>query len=137
MLKFSQILSAINIPGCKIATVFTLILVPLTHNEFTITDPFSFAKEIITYDSSLYVASLIIKYLFIDIPLNETNLYNGKLSKKNHFKFLETETSASSFSSDDLLYKEADGVAMAFVLGAILANVLLSHYIPLRKTMPR
>ena len=147
MLKFSQILSAINIPGCKIATVFTLILVPLTHNEFTITDPFSFAKEIITYDSSLYVASLIIKYLFIDIPLNETinnfvsdlhnkNLYNGKLSKKNHFKFLETETSASSFSSDDLLYKEAEGVAMTFVLGAILANVLLSHYIPLRKTMP-
>ena len=78
--------------------VLTIILVPLTHNEVTITDPFSFAKEIITYNSSLYVASLIIKYLFIDISLNETinnfvsdlhnkNLYDGKPAKKNISNF--------------------------------------------------
>ena len=79
-------------------------LEPLTHNELTIKDSFSFAKDITTYDSSLYMASLDVESLFTNIPLNETinncvsdlhnkNLYNGKLSKRDLFKLLETATS--------------------------------------------
>ena len=48
------------------------ILEPFTHNEFTVKDSFSFAKDIITYDSSLYMASLDVESLFTNIPLNET-----------------------------------------------------------------
>ena len=110
------------------------ILEPLTHNKFTIKDSFSFAKDITTYDNSLYMASLDVESLFTNIPLNETinncvsdlhnkNLYNGKLSKRDLFKLLETATSESSFIFDYLLYKQVDGVAMGSPLGPILANV--------------
>ena len=106
--KFGPILSAINTPGYNIATFLIPILEPLTHNEFTIKDSFSFAKEITTYDNSLYMDSLDVESLFTNIPLNETinncvgdlhntNLYNGKVSKRDLFKLLETVTSESSY----------------------------------------
>ena len=118
MPKFRPILSAINTPGYNLAKFLIPILEPLTHNEFTIKDSFSFAKDITTYDSSLYMASLDVESLFTNIPLNETinncvsdlhnkNLYNGKLSKRDLFKLLETATSKSSFIFDYLLYKYA------------------------------
>ena len=95
------------------------ILEPLTHNEFTIKDSFSFAKEITTYDSSFYMASLDVESLFTNIRLNETinncvsdlrnkNIYNGELSKSNLFKLLETAASESSFIFDYILYKQVD-----------------------------
>ena len=34
------------------------MLEALTHNEFTFKDSLNFAKEVTTYDSSLYMASL-------------------------------------------------------------------------------
>ena len=137
--KFRPILSAINTPGYNLAKFLIPILEPLTHNEFTIKDSFSFAKDITTYDSSLYMASLDVESLFTNIPLNETinncvsdlhnkNLYNGKLSKRDLFKLLETATSESSFIFDYLLYKQVDGVAMGSPLGPTLANAFLCHY---------
>ena len=136
--KFRPILSAINTPGYNLAKFLIPILEPLTHNEFTIKDSFSFAKDITTYDSSLYMASLDVESLFTNIPLNETinncvsdlhnkNLYNGKLSKRDLFKLLETATSESSFIFDYLLYKQVDGVAMGSPLGPTLANAILCH----------
>ena len=99
------------------------ILEPLTHNEFTVKDSFSFAKEITKYDSSLFMASLDVESLFTNIPLKETvnncvshlhnkNLYNGKLNKSDLFKPLETATSESSFICDFLLHKQIEKVAM-------------------------
>ena len=96
--KFRPILSAINTAGYNLAKFLIPILEPLTHNEFTIKDSFSFAKDITTYDSSLYMASLDVESLFTNIPLNETinncvsdlhnkNLYNGKLSKETFSNF--------------------------------------------------
>ena len=104
MPKFPPILSAINTPGYNLAKFLIPILEPFTHNEFTIKDSFSFAKEIMTYDSSLYMAKLDVESLFTNIPVNETinncvsdlnnkNLYNGRLSKRDLFKLLETATS--------------------------------------------
>ena len=62
--KFRPILSAINTPGYNLAKFLIPILEPLTHNEFTIKDSFSFAKDITTYDSSLYMARLDVESLF-------------------------------------------------------------------------
>ena len=58
MPKFRQIFSAINTRGYNLAQFLIPILEPLTHNEFTVKDSFSFAKEITNYDSSLFMASL-------------------------------------------------------------------------------
>ena len=115
------------------------ILEPLTYNEFTVKDSFSFAKDITTYNSSLYMASLDVKSLYTNIPLNETinnygsdlhnkNLYNRKLSKRDLFKHLETATSESFSIFDYLLYKQVDGVARGSPLGPTFANAFLCHY---------
>ena len=81
----------------------------------------------------MYVASLGVDSLFTNIPLNEAinncvsylhnkNLYNGKLSKRDLLKVLETATSESSFIFDYLLYKQVDGVGMSSLLGFTLGN---------------
>ena len=137
--KFRPILAAKNTSGYNLAKFLIPIPVPLTHDELTIKNSVGFAKDITTFDSSLYMASLDVESLFTNIPLNETinncvsdlhnkNLYNGKLSKKDLFKLLETATSESSFIFDYLLYKQVDGVAMGSPLGPTLANAFLCHY---------
>ena len=138
MSKFRPILSAFNTPGYNLAKFLIPILEPLTHNEFTAKDLFSFAKEITKHDSSLFMASLDVKSLFTNIPLKETNncvtdlhnknLYNKKLNKSDLFKLLETATSESSPIFDFLLYKQIDRVAMGSTLGPTLANALLCQY---------
>ena len=76
--------------------------------------------------------------LMLSLYLNETinncvsdlhnkNLYNGKLSKRDLLKLLETATSESSFIFDYLLYKQVDSVAMGSPLGPTLANAFSCH----------
>ena len=137
--KFRPIMSAINTPAYNLAKFLIPILEPFIHNEFTVKDSFSFAKDIITYDSSLYMASFDFESIFTNIPLNETvnicvsdldneNLYNRKLNKRDLFNFLDTATGKSSFIFDYLLYKKVDGVAMGSPLGPTLANAFLCYY---------
>ena len=136
--KFRPILSVINTPEYNIAKFLIPILERLTHNDFTTKDSFSFAKEITTCDSSLYMASLDVESLFINILLKEIinncvsdlsdkNLYNGKLSSRDIFKLLETAVSESSFLFDYLLYKQVDGEAMGSPLVPTLANDILKY----------
>ena len=83
------------------------------------------------------MASVDVESIFTNIPLNETinncvsdlhNKNDGKLSKRDFFKLLETATSESSFIFDYLHYKQVDGVAMGSPLGSTLANAFLCHY---------
>ena len=138
-LYFRLNLAAINTAGCNLAKFLIWILEPLTHNEFTIKESFSFAKENKKYNSCLFIANYDVESLFTKIPLKETinncvfnpyskNLYNEKLNKSDLFKLLETATSESSFIFDFLLYKQIDGVAMGSPLGPTLANAFLCHY---------
>ena len=69
--KYRPILSAINTPGYNLAKFLIPILESLTHNEFTVKDSFSFAKETTNYDSSLFMASLSVESLLTNIPLKE------------------------------------------------------------------
>ena len=69
--SFWPILSAIGTPTYKIARFCDQLLKPLTNNEYTLKNSFSFAK-VLELDSSLFMASFDIKSLFTDIPLTET-----------------------------------------------------------------
>ena len=108
MPNLRPVLSPIYTPGYNLAKFLIPILEPLTHNEFTVKNSFSFAKEITNYDSSLFMSSLVVESLFTNIPLKETinncvsdlqnkNLYNEKLNKSGLFKLLEVATSKFSF----------------------------------------
>ena len=62
--SFRPILSAIGTLTYKLAKFCGQLLKPLTNNEYTIKNSFSFAKEVLEFDSSLFMASFDIKPLY-------------------------------------------------------------------------
>ena len=68
---FRPILSAIKTPSYNIVKHLVPILEPITTNQSTIKNSFKFAKEVIEQDSGLFMASLDVESLFINIPLEE------------------------------------------------------------------
>ena len=72
LLSCRPILSAIGTPTCKLAKFLVPILEPLTTNEYTIKDSFTFAEELQSFYSKLVIASFDIESLFTNIPLQET-----------------------------------------------------------------
>ena len=76
--SFHPIVSAIGTPTYKLAKFCDQLLKPLTNNEYTIKDSFSFAKEVLEFDASLFMASFDIKPLFTNITLTKTlNIYRN------------------------------------------------------------
>ena len=65
-------MSAIGTPTYKLAKFLIPILEPLTTNEYTIKDSFTFAEELRSFDSKLVMTSFDIESLFTNIPLQET-----------------------------------------------------------------
>ena len=137
--QFRPILSAINTPVYKLAKYLVPILSPLTVDDYTVKDSFTFAKEVINFDHNLFMASLDVESLFTNIPVDETiknavddlfssNMYRGKLSKSELYYLLKLATSESSFIFDNILYKQIDGVAMGSPLRPTLANAFLCHF---------
>ena len=82
---FWPILSAIGTPTYKLAKFCDQLLLPLTKSKYTIKDSFSFAKEVVEFYASLFMASFDIKSLFTNIPLTETlNLCVQNLFQKSN-----------------------------------------------------
>ena len=86
--------SAIGTPTYKLAKLLIPILEPLTTNEYTIKDSFTFAEKLQSFDLKLVIASFDIESLFTNIPLQETI----DLCVENLF--------------DQQFYKQHDGVAI-------------------------
>ena len=95
---------------------FGQILSPLTVNDYTTKDSFSFAKEVFNFDHSLFMARLDVESLFTNIPIDETiknavddlfsnNMYQGKPSKSDLYYLLKLATSKTYFIFDNILYK--------------------------------
>ena len=137
--SFRPILSAISTPTYKLAKFLVPMLEPLTTNEYTIKDSFTFAKELQSFDSKLGMASFDIESLFTNIPLQETidlcveNLFQDRthvdnLSKDSFRELLTRTMSESLILFDQEFYKQHDGVAMGFPLGPTLGNVFLCYH---------
>ena len=78
------ILSAINTPSYKLAKFLVPLLTPLTSNDSTIKDSFSFAEEVFSFDCAYYMTSFDMESLFTNIPLEETiNICVDKLFENN------------------------------------------------------
>ena len=86
---FYPILSAIRTPTNNLAKFWDQLLKPLTSNDYTIKDSFSFTEEVLDFDTSCFMASFDIKSLFTNIPLTETlkfgiqNLYRNQVHDNN------------------------------------------------------
>ena len=105
---FRPISSAIGTSTNKLAKFCDTLLNPVTTNECTIKDSFSFAKEIEEFDPNLIMASFDVKSLFTNIFLLETiglcdeNLYRNhkhidNLSKGSFRRLLEMAMYESFF----------------------------------------
>ena len=70
--QFWPILSAINTQVYKLAKYLVPILSPLTVNDWTVKDSFTFAKNVANFDHNLFMASPDVESLFTSIPVNET-----------------------------------------------------------------
>ena len=80
--SFRPISSAISTPTYDLVKFLVPILKPLTENEYTVHDSFSFASEVSKFNSKNLMASLDVESLFTNIPLEETidNIINGLFS---------------------------------------------------------
>ena len=87
--SFWPILSAIGTPTYKLAKFLVSMLEPLTTNEYTVKDSFTFGLELQSFDSILVMISFDIESLFTNIPLQETidlcveNLFKDKTHVDN------------------------------------------------------
>ena len=115
------------------------ILKPLTENEYTVHDSFSFASEVSKFNSKNLMASLDVEILFTNIPLEETidNIINDLfLTTDKVYNFEREELKQlltfaayqSFFIFDGEYYTQIDAVAMGSPLGPTLANAFLYHF---------
>ena len=137
--KFRPIISMTGTPTYKLSKFLVPIIDPITRNEYTVKDSFTFAKEVVEFDSTLHMSSLDITSLFTNIPLNETtNIICDELFKNtqvikgmNKSVFRELLVMAldeTCFVFDGKLYKQCDGVSMGSPLGPSYANAFLSKH---------
>ena len=140
--KLRPILSAINTPTYRLAKFLVGIMEPLTTDEFTVKDTFTFAQEIRSQDSTKRMSSFDVDALFTNIPLDETiniccdELFKNKnprdtvsgLTKKQFRQLLELATKESFILFNGNYYKQIDGVAMGSPLGPTLANIFLCYH---------
>ena len=136
---FRPILSAIGTPTYLLSKFLVPIMSPITTNEHSISNSFSFAREISEQDPALYMASLDVDSLFTSIPLDETieiavtELFQERdtiknLNKDDFRKLLELATKESCFLFDGKYFRQTDGVAMGNPLGPTMANIFMCNF---------
>ena len=137
--SFRTNLSVIGTLTYKLAKFLVPLLEPLTTNEYTIKDSFTFTEELQSFDSKLVMASFDTESLFTKLPLEETidlcvaNLFQDRTQvdnfSKDPFRELLTRTiSESLIWFDQQFHKQHDGVAIGFPLGSMLANLFLCYH---------
>ena len=137
------ILSAIGTPTYKLAKFLVPIIAPITINEYTVRDSFTFAKEIsdssFNFPEGIFMTSFDAESLFTNIPLTETvdicanSLYGDEessvsLNREDFKTLLSTAVRDVPFIFNGNYYKQTDGVAMGSPLGPSLANAFLAFH---------
>ena len=134
------ILSAIGTHNYKLAKYLVPLLEPITMNQYTIKDSFSFAKELTHLDyRNCVAASFDIQSLFTNIPLVETIdicvkvLYQDDellygFNKKEMKDFLTITANDCMFLFNGKFYIQTDGCAMGSPIGPSFANIFLCYY---------
>ena len=83
-LSLQPIISATNTPSYKLAKFLIPLLTPLTSNDFTIKDSFSFAKDVSSFDCAHYMNNFDIESSFANILLEKTiNICVDQLFENN------------------------------------------------------
>ena len=134
------IMSAIGTFNYKLSKFLVPLLAPITTNQYSVKDSFSFVKELCEMNyGECIMASFDVKSLFTNIPLKETvnicveDLFRDVeniegFSKQQFHQLLSLAVTDCFFIFNKNVYKQVDGVAMGNPLGPTLANAFLAHY---------
>lgn len=131
------ILSAYSMANYKLAKFLVPWLSPISSNQYTLTNSYSFCHDILRALSDGFMVSFDVSNLFTNVPLQETieiilnhffrsrdslfNNFNRKLFKK----LLDLSMYNSFFTFDGSIYQQVDGLAMGSPLGPIFANIFM------------
>ena len=136
---FRPIVSSVNTYNYNLASYLVGILQPISTNQHTVKDSFSFADWAKTYKhNNGIMCSLDVTSLFTNVPLDETiqicldRLYSlpdpPQLPRSVLKDLLQFATKKSHFLFDGQYYDQIDGVAMGSPLGPVLANIFMCHF---------
>ena len=136
---FRPIVSSVNTHNYNLASYLVRILQPISTNQFTIKDSFSFADWAKTFNhNNEIMCSFDVSSLFTNVPLDETiqicldKLYAlpdpPTLPRSVLKVLLEFATKRSHFIFNGQYYDHIDGVAMGSPLGPVLANIFMCHF---------
>ena len=113
----------IGTPTYTLAKFLVPILSPLTSNDFSVHDSFLSTDEVSSFCPDHFMATLVIKSLFTNIPLNDVidiciaDLFcdTNTIHDLDHNDIRELLTLAvyeSFFIFDQVMYRQIDGVAV-------------------------
>ena len=135
---FRPIVSSVNTYNYNLASYLVGILQPISTNQHTVKDSFSFADWAKTYKHNNGMCSLDVTSLFTNVLLDETiqicldRLYSlpdpPQLPRSVLKDLLQFATKKSHFIFDAQCYDQIDGVAMGSPLGPVLANIFMCHF---------
>ena len=141
--SFRPVIDTMNTPYNGIGQFLTNILQPLTQNKFAMKDSFQAAEEMRKFDFSLLskgysLVSFDVVSLFTNVPLNRTikvilkriyheKLVDVKLRKSTLKKLIHDCCTKTTFSFNEQLYEQIDGVCMGSSLGPTIANIIMTE----------
>ena len=133
------IISQIGSYTYELAKFLVPILMPLTTNQYSVKDSFSFVNSLMSLQNVSFMASFDVVSLFTNMPLNETieicldKLYSDtdlvhNLPRKTLKTLLNYACKENHFLFDEKFFDQIDGVSMGSPLGPILANIFMCHF---------
>ena len=139
--KFRPIFAAYNTPSYSLAKFLVPILAPLTSNEFTVKNSYSFVEEICKLNGAknCFMASFDVESLFTNIPLHETIeicikcLFTNtktvlQFSSELFRHLLSLAVCNTFFLFNGKYYQQIDGLGMGLPLGPTFANIFMCFY---------
>ena len=140
---FRPIVDTTNTPYSGVGSFLKKLLYPLTLNEYSMKDSFQTVEHLQEIDYSLLqngykLVSFDVVSLFTNVPLKRTiniilnriykeKLIETKIRKHTLKKLILDCCTKTTFSFNDKLYDQIDGVCMGSALGPVLANIIMTE----------
>ena len=141
--KFRPIIDTTGTLYYDVGKYLAKLLKPLTESEFSLKDSFDATRRIQSlpqdlFDKGYIFVSFDVESLFTNVPLVKTidiilnrvyeqNLIETKLKRRTLKKLLSDTCKKTTFSFNQQLYEQCDGVSMGLSLGLVLANIIMTE----------
>ena len=140
---FRPIIDTTNTPYYEVGKFLTSLLEPLTKNQYVVKDSFEAVDRIKDipkeyFEQGYKYVSFDLESLFTSVPLKKTiqvildRVYQEEkiitnLQKRTLKKLLKDACHKTTFSFNNVLYEQIDGVSMGSPLGPTMADIIMTE----------